>query len=513
MLITLLRPDLETAMYAPQNNLRSLVVLLLCTLPLVAQAPTEIISIDAAAPSHGFPHYWEQMFGSGRAILTLRHSWRSDLRAVKQITGLQYVRFHAIFHDEVGVYDEDNQGRPVYNFSYVDQIYDGLLAQGVRPFVEISFMPRKLAARQDLHAFWYKQNVAPPKDYAKWDDLVTQFVKHLVNRYGINEVALWYFEVWNEPNIDFWTGVPAQETYFELYDHTARDLKAVSQRLRVGGPSTAQAAWVDSMIQHAVKTNVPLDFVSAHVYGNDKASDVFKTNENIPRDEMVCRAVKMVHDQIKASPRPDIPLIWSEFNAAYDNQVDVTDSIYMGPYMATTISQCDGLTQTMSYWALSDVFEEQGVVKQPFYGGFGLIAAGGVPKPAFYAFELLHSLGDRRIDNGSRDVLVTKAKDGSLVIATWNLVNPGDKGAPKTVRLDFKGISPGAVASISRVDEQHGDILAVYDKMGNPRYPSQAQIRQLQQESKLPAPDQKRLMNGRLTLDMPVNGLAVIRMK
>ena len=500
-------------MHIRRNTLRSLVVLPLCALPLAAQVPTEIISIDTAAPSHPFPHYWEQMFGSGRAILTLRDSWRSDLRAVKHITGLKYVRFHAIFHDEAGVYDEDHEGRPIYNFSYVDQIYDGLLANGVKPFVEISFMPRKLAARPDLHAFWYKQNVAPPKDYAKWDSLVTQFARHLVERYGIDEVALWYFEVWNEPNIDFWTGVPAQETYFELYDHTARDLKAVSNRLRVGGPSTAQAAWVDTMIRHSVKNNVPLDFVSSHVYGNDKASDVFETNEDIPRDQMVCRAVKKVHDQIKASPRPDMPLIWSEFNAAYDNRVEVTDSIYMGPYMATTISQCDGLTQAMSYWALSDVFEEQGVVKQPFYGGFGLIAAGGIPKPVFYAFELLHQLGDQRIDNTNRNVLVTKAKDGSLVVATWNLVNPGDKGAPKVVRFKFKGIRPGALISINRIDEQHGNTLALYAKMGNPRYPTQVQIRRLQQDSKLPAPERQRLRNGILTIDMPVNGLAVIRVK
>ena len=144
---------------------------------------------------------------------------------------------------------------------------------------------------------------------------------------------------------------------------------------------------------------MPLDFVSTHVYGNDKASDVFHTNENIPRDQMVCRAVKKVHDEIKASALPDLPLIWSEFNAAYDNQVEVTDSIYMGPWLATTISQCDGLTQMMSYWTFSDVFEEQGVVKEPFYGGFGLIAAGDIPKPSFYAFQVLHHLGDQRIEN------------------------------------------------------------------------------------------------------------------
>ena len=372
-------------------------------------------------------------------------------------------------------------------------------------------MPYKLAARQDLQAFWYRPNVAPPKDYAKWDDMITQFTKHLVDRYGLDEVASWYFEVWNEPNLDFWKGTPPQSSYFELYDHTARAIKAVNPRLRIGGPATAQAAWVDAMIKHAVSSNVPLDFVSSHVYGNDKASDVFKTNENIPRDQMVCRSVKMVHDQIKASARPDMPLIWSEFNAAYDNEVAVTDSIYMGPYMATTIAQCDGLTQMMSYWTFSDVFEEQGVVKEPFYGGFGLIAAGGIPKPAFYGFEILHQLGDRRIDNASNDVLVTKTATGSLVIATWNIVNPGSAGVAKSVTLTFKGVSrPTATASIQRVDEKHGDTLGLYRKMGSPRYPTQTQIRQLRQESKLPSAERRRLSNGSLTVQLPVNGLAVI---
>jgi len=490
---------------------RQLLLFALFCSPVYAQAPTEIIAIDAAAPAHPFPHFWEQMFGSGRAILTLRDAWRRDLREVHAVTGLEYVRFHAIFHDEVGVYEEDKQGRPIYNFSYVDQIYDGLLRNGVKPFVELSFMPYKLAARPDLQAFWYKPNVAPPKDYTKWDDLITQFTRHLVDRYGIDEVATWYFEVWNEPNIDFWKGTPAQESYFELYDHTARDIKTVNQRLQVGGPATAQAAWIDAMIQHSVKANVPLDFVSTHVYGNDTAKDVFKTNENIPRDQMVCRAVKMVHDQIKSSARPNMPLIWSEFNAAYDNQVAVTDSIYMGPWLAATISQCDGLTQMMSYWDLSDVFEEQGVVKQPFYGGFGLIAAGGIPKPSFYSFEILHILGQERIDSPNKNVLVTKTGDGGLVIATWNLVNPGSTGSAKNIRLEFKGLRLGATASIARVDEHHGDALSVYEKMGSPRYPTEAQIRELRSESKLKSPERHPLENGSLTLQLPPNGLAVIR--
>ncbi len=170
------------------------------------------------------------MFGSGRANLSLRDSYRQDLRQVKQITEVEFIRFHAIFLDDMGVYDEDSNGHPIYNFSYVDQSYDGLLQNGVRPFVELSFMPRKLAAKDAPHAFWYKQNVAPPKDWNKWDDLIYQFTKHLVDRYGVDEVAKWYFEVWNEPNIDFWVGDPKQATYWELYDHSVTAVKRVSPR-------------------------------------------------------------------------------------------------------------------------------------------------------------------------------------------------------------------------------------------------------------------------------------------
>jgi xylan 1,4-beta-xylosidase len=206
---------------------------------IVAPAQQQV-KIDANGAVSPFPHFWEEMFGSGRAILTLRESYRNDLEAVKAVTDFRYVRFHAIFHDEVGVYNEDEHGNPVYNFAYVDQIYDGLLKRGVRPFVEISFMPKKLAFNPDaLHPFWYKQNVSPPKSMERWDDLIKQFARHLVERYGTEELAQWYFEVWNEPNIDFWNGIPRQKSYFDLYDHTARTLKSVSPRLRVGGPATA----------------------------------------------------------------------------------------------------------------------------------------------------------------------------------------------------------------------------------------------------------------------------------
>ena len=474
-----------------------------------AQEPAPAIMIDASAPAHPFPHFWEHIFGSGRANLSLRESYRDDLRSVKQITDFQYVRFHGILLDENGVYSEDAQGQPVYNFSYVDQIYDGLLRNGVRPFVELSFMPRQLAARNAPHPFWYKPNVAPPKDWDKWDNLINKFTQHLVDRYGVDEVAKWYFEVWNEPNLDFWAGEPKQSTYFELYDHTAGAIKRVSQRLRVGGPATAQAAWADAFIEHCAANHIPVDFVSTHVYGNDTAQDVFGTKENIPRDRMVCSAVKKVHDQIKASPLPDLPLIWSEFNASYKAELDVTDALYMAPWLADTIRQCDGLVDEMSYWTFSDVFEEQGVVKQPFYGGFGLVAVGGIPKPSYNAFKLLHLLGNERIALDADSALLTRRGDGTLVLALWNLFPPGQSGPAKTETLQFKGVK-ARHAYISRVDDTHGDVLPAYEKMGSPAYPTAAQLQDLTKSAELAAPEKQALKSGELTITIPPDGLVVI---
>ena len=502
---------------------RPLLAALLCLCPLAAHAQEvlpEQVTLDTRAPGTPFPHFWEQMFGSGRAVLALRSDYRQDLATVHAATGFRYVRFHAILHDEVGVYEEDKQGNPVYNWSYVDQIYDGLLAQGVRPFVEISFTPKALASDpKAIHPFWYKQNVSPPKDYAKWDALITAFAKHLIDRYGINEVASWYFEVWNEPNIDFWAGRPQQATYFELYDHTARAVKAADQRLRVGGPATAQAAWVGDTIAHAVAHHIPLDFVSTHVYGNDVAADVFPkdkfpTPPEVAPHQMVPAALQKVHEEIVHSPMPHIPLIWSEFNATYANEQPITDSTYIGPWMADTIRQCDGLVDMMSYWDFSDVFEEQGVVKTPFYGGYGLVAERGIPKPAFLAFSLLHTLGDTRLPTPAKDMLVTRRADGTLVLAAWSLVEPpGSRAAAKEITLTLPDLPKKARATVRRVDGEHGDTLGAWKQLGSPAYPSLQQIAQLKKVGTLGDPELLPIKNGRLTLRLPSSGLAVVEIQ
>jgi xylan 1,4-beta-xylosidase len=470
----------------------------------------ETIAIDAQAATTPFPHFWEQMFGSGRAILSLRESYREDMRAVKKVADFRYVRFHAIFHDEVGVYNEDEHGNPVYNFSYVDQIYDGLLQNGVRPFAEISFMPRKLAFNPDaLHPFWYKQNVSPPKSMDRWDDLIRHFAQHLVDRYGVDEVAQWYFEVWNEPNIDFWNGVPQQKSYFELYAHTARTLKAVNSRLRVGGPSTAAAHWISDFLKFTVENQVPVDFVSTHGYADDTVEDLFGIKQEIPMDDRVCRAVAKVRGEITASSMPNLPLFWTEWNV--QGMKESRDTVFVGPALANTVRECDGLSKMMSFWTFSDVFEEGGPIPRPFVGMFGLRAKGGINKPSYYAWGLMHELGNNRIGNDAKDAIVTKTADGGLAIVVWNLVDPDQQGSSHRVTLSFSHVAPNARVAVERIDEEHGNVLKHYAAMGSPLNPTRAQVEQLNRETALPAPEEVKLTAGKLELSLTPNALVLVK--
>jgi len=463
------------------------------------------VNVDAQSAGRPFPHFWEEMFGSGRAVLALRDDYRADLSQVKRATGFTYVRAHGILDRDVGIFHLDEKGQPVYNFSYVDQIYDGLLARGVKPFVELSFMPPDLDSHpQAAKVFFYHLRASPPKSYPLWDGLIKAFARHLVQRYGIDEVSTWYFEVWNEPNIPFWNGTPAQQTYFELYDHTARDLKSVSPRLRVGGPATASAAWVPAFLEHAHQDQVPVDFVSTHAYG-DPCSDVSK-----------------VHQQIEASPYPHIPFILSEFNASAFTRPNITDSVYMGPYMARVIRECAGKVDMMSYWTFSDVFEEQGVVQSPFYGGYGLIAEDRIPKPAFNAFAMLHKLGHTLLAAGN-GVLATRRRDGSVVLALWNYAPPVStettyvKGLPKGTTKRFvvqvSHLAGARTATVWRLDHEHGNVIAAFNAMGRPAYPSRAQILALRRAGRMAPVEHVRVLGGRFSLEVPPQGLVVVRLR
>jgi xylan 1,4-beta-xylosidase len=338
---------------------------------------------------------------------------------------------------------------------------------------------------------------------------MTHFARHLVDRYGIEEVSQWYFEVWNEPNIDFWNGIPRKQSYFELYAHTARALKAVSPRLRVGGPATAAAAWVDDFLKYDAANHVPVDFVSSHGYADDTVQNLFHTDEDIPMDDRVCRAIEKVKRQIKSSSMPDLPLFWTEWNV--QGMDESRDTTFVGPALANTVRQCDHHVTMMSFWTFSDVFEEGGPIPKPFEGQFGLRAKGGINKPSYYSFALLHQLGDRRLTNPSKNLIVTKDPSGELVIAAWNLVDPGQHGSLRTTNLTFQGISAGANVTLQRVDSTHGNVLPRYAAMGAPLDPTPAQVEQLNRETALPPPQQTHLTNGKLELLLEPNALVLIK--
>jgi xylan 1,4-beta-xylosidase len=346
----------------------------------------------------------------------------------------------------------------------------------------------------------------------RWDDLMTHFARHLVDRYGIDEVAQWYFEVWNEPNIDFWNGIPRQKSYFELYDHTARSLKAVNSRLRVGGPATAAAHWVDDFLNHTAAANVPIDFVSTHGYADDTVADMLGSNEDIPMDDRVCLAVQKVRKQIKASSMPNLPLFWTEWNVP--GAMQARDTTYVGPALANTVRKCDGMVEMMSFWTFSDVFEEGGPMPRPFMGAFGLRAKGGINKPSYYGFALLHELGDQRLANPSSNVIVTKRRDGTMVIAVWNLVDLAkDKTKEEEMRmsLEFSNLPRNAEVSIERVDDEHGNVLPKYAAMGSPVDPTEIQVEQMNHETALGKPERTRLTDSRLDLTLERNALAILQ--
>ena len=209
---------------------------------------------------------------------------------------------------------------------------------------------------------------------------------------------------------------------------------------------------------------------------------------------------------------PKSPLIWSEFNATYSNEPAVTDSVFMASWLPDTIRQCDGLTEMMSYWTFSDVFEEQGVVKTPFYGGYGLIAEGGIPKPAYAAFALLHKLGNQRINLDSDSALLTRNSDGTLVLAAWNYAPPDAAGSARSLTFTFKGTKP-VHATIWRVDRDHGDVRGVYESMGAPRSPTEAQLKDLRRAADIPPPELQKLKNGQLELTIPAHGLVLVELK
>ena len=362
-----------------------------------SDAELQQITIRSGVATGSFPHVWEACVGSDRASVGMRAQWQTDLERVAKQVGVKGVRFHGLFSEEMGVWPS---GAKTPNFLYVDTVFDAMLDRGVKPLVELSFMPAGLASGTQTCLF-YRGNVTPPKDMNQWAELIRAFAEHIIGRYGLAEISTWSFEVWNEPNLKFfWSGT--KEDYFELYRQAALALKGVSPKLHVGGPSTAQAAWVGDLLDFCASKQVPIDFVTSHIYPDDQQKIVFGEGVHYPYEEVIPQAIAKMKGQIAASKFPQLPLYiteWSSQNPAF---------------IAHTLKGAVGIVDVMSYWTFDSVYEELGIQKAFVSNAFGLIGPRGVPRQSFYTFALLHRLGESKLDASEGPVMATRRSDGSL---------------------------------------------------------------------------------------------------
>lgn len=398
---------------------------------------------------------WQDCVGAGHAGLLLRKANQEQLRLVHDEIGFKYIRFHGIFADDTAPYKEVD-GTPVYNFEKIDAIYGTILKIGMKPLVEISFMPRDLASDTKTIFYW-KANGSPPKDWGKWADFITAFTRHLESHIGTAEVRQWRFEVWNEPNLDgFWKGGD-QASYFKLYDVTAKAIKAVDPALKVGGPSTAGAAWVPEFLAHAKSAGVPVDFITTHAYGvnggffDEKGED---DNKLSPDPGSISNDVWKVRGQIQAV-RPGLPLYFTEWSTSYNPRDPIHDDYLSAAFILDKLRKTEGGAQSMSYWTYTDLFEEAGPPPSSFHGGFGLINREGIRKAAFFAYKYLNELGPQALsDSDSRAIL---SRDGNGFAGLfWDYTTPEQKESDRPFFRKLRPATPVAPVDLTIVKLQPG---------------------------------------------------------
>ena len=486
-------------------------ILLAFTAPAEAAVPstkptTRTITADVRDVKGPSNRMFQLCVGAGRANEGLRADWQQQLAYVRQQCGFRYLRFHGLLCDDMGVYSEDKTGQPVYNWQYIDPLFDFLQNIGIKPFVELSFMPSALASGTQT-VFWWKGNITPPKDYAKWEGMIRALLEHWKQRYSEDEVASWYFEVWNEPNLKgFWIGDSkgkseeefasyAREEYFKLYSVTAKAVKAASPRSRVGGPATAGGGWVPETIDFCQKNSVPLDFISTHHYGvtsgfldeNGTAGTVLA-----PEPDALFGGVLAARRQIAASKRPELELHLTEWSASYTPADPIHDSYHSAAFIVDKLRRCGDAPQSMSYWVFTDIFEEAGPRNTPFHGGFGLLNTQGINKAAFYAYQFLNRLGPIELKTDDESAWICKDDHGAVQVLFWDFTNthPGPKvhnqefykrdlppawKTRATVRI--AGLKPGRYASLLyKVGYRVNDAYASYRDLGSPSQLTREQV-------------------------------------
>ena len=376
-----------------------------------------------------FQHMFNECVGAGRSNEGLRADWQEQLRMVKDELGFRYIRMHGLLHDDMGVYFENKDGVAIYNWQYIDVLYDFLISIDVRPFVELSFMPEALASGEKT-VFWWKANVTPPASYDKWYGLIRALVAHFTERYGKEEVKRWYFEVWNEPNHPaFWSSDINE--YFKLYDYTAKAVKSVCPEYRVGGPASAGNGWVSEIIGHCSAGQIPLDFISTHAYAVDQGFfDATGESGTVlsPNRDAIVNDVSGSRTRIRESVMPDLELHYTEWSASYTPTDPIHDTYHEATFILDKIKRTEGLVESMSYWVFSDIFEENGPRFEPFHGGFGLLNYQGIKKPAYFAYRFMNQLGETELLNDDPSSWICKDNSGNIQALFWDftITHPGD---------------------------------------------------------------------------------------
>jgi xylan 1,4-beta-xylosidase len=439
--------------------------------------------------------------GAGRANEGLRADWQQELAEVQQDIGFRYLRMHGLLTDDMGVYSEDASGHPIYNFQYIDALYDALLRLKIRPFVELGFMPAKLASGSKT-IFWWKGNITPPQDPAKWSGLIHALVAHWRERYGMDEIRTWYYEVWNEPDLPmFFSGT--LDDYLSLYKSTAEAIKAECPACRVGGPATAWSYdYEQKLVKFCATNHVPVGFVSAHTYGVKQGYvDETGTAGTVldPSPDSIVSRMNRSRELIQQSAMPNLELHYTEWSSAYTPTDYMHDQYHQASFILEKIKRAAGYVDSMSYWTFTDIFEENGPRFTPFHGGFGLMNYQGIRKPSFYAYEYLSRLGPVDVASSDPQSWVTKSDDGQVQILFWDYspdVPPQgqndqtyykqnlparEKGK---VHLGLSGLSNGRYArQIYRIGYGVNDPYSDYLAMGAPSQLTPAQVRFLKEKN------------------------------
>jgi xylan 1,4-beta-xylosidase len=438
---------------------------------------------DWTAPPTPLTHFWEHTVGSCHAPLALRADWQAQLARCRRQLGFRNVRFHGLLGDDLStciVHD----GRTIDSFFNADTIVDYLLSVDVRPFVELSFMPAALASGDDT-IFHYRGNVTPPRDPSAWAGLLRRLAAHWVERYGIDEVRRWYFEVWNEPNLRaFWMGT--RNDYFSLYRHSVAALKGLDAGLRVGGPATAKNEWLTEFLDFCGRERLPADFVSTHHYPNDPLWSAAQDTESElagGRRGILREWAVEAHRQTRG-----VPLLYTEWNVSSNPRFPRQDEPYAAAFVVKSVLEVSGLVEAYSFWTFTDIFEENYFPSAPFHGGFGLLTLHGIPKPTYRAFELLHRLGDEQlpVEGAHETVDAWAVRGGSqLMILLTNHALPRQPIAARQVRVAISAAPAPRGVKLVRIDEDHANAKAEWRRMGNPEYLRRADVERIEEASRL----------------------------